>query len=99
MNHIDKRTNSPAYRRKLKKFTEAIKSYRKLVKIPGQAPKLKANVSPRELANYNDKNALRPDRAMIRYFLALTESGSDRRQPAAPRENENTSSDSNTIQS
>ena len=80
MNHTDKRTNSYSYRRKLKKLTEAIKSYRGLKKIPGQPPKLKSSASPRELADYSDKNQFRVDRSTIRYFLlAMEGSNTDRR--------------------
>ena len=86
MNHTDKRTNSPSYRRKLKKFTEAIKSYRGLTKIPGQPPKLKSSVSPRELADYNDKNQFRVDRSTIRYFLFALEGSNADRRPAKTEE-------------
>ena len=86
MNYTDKRTNSPAYRRKLKKFTEAIKSYRGLTKIPGQPPKLKSSVSPRELADYNDKNQFRVDRSTIRYFLFALEGSNADRRPAKTEE-------------
>ena len=86
MSYIDKRTNSPAYRRKLKKFTEAIKSYRGLTKIPGQPPKLKSSASPRELADYNDKNQFRVDRSTIRYFLFALEGSNADRRPAKTEE-------------
>jgi hypothetical protein len=86
MIYIDKRTNSPAYRRKLKKFTEAIKSYRGLTKIPGQPPKLKSSASPRELADYNDKNQFRVDRSTIRYFLFAMEGSNAERRPAKTEE-------------
>lgn len=86
MSNNDKRTNSPAYRRKLKKFTEAIKSYRGLTKIPGQPPKLKSSASPRELADYKDKNQFRVDRSTIRYFLNVMEGSNADRRPAKTEE-------------
>ena len=86
MSYIDKRTNSPAYRRKLKKFTEAIKSYRGLTKIPGQPPKLKSSASPRELADYHNKNQYRVDRSTIRYFLLAMEGSNTDRRPAKTEE-------------
>jgi len=86
MSNNDKRTNSPAYRRKLKKFTEAIKSYRGLTKIPGQPPKLKSSASPRELADYKDKNQFRVDRSTIRYFLNVMEGSNADRRPVKTEE-------------
>ena len=86
MSNNDKRTNSPAYRRKLKKFTEAIKSYRGLTKIPGQPLKLKSSASPRELADYKDKNQFRVDRSTIRYFLNVMEGSNADRRPAKTEE-------------
>jgi hypothetical protein len=86
MSNNDKRTNTSAYRRKLKKFTEAIKSYRGLAKIPGQPPKLKSSASPREIANYNDKNQFRVDRSTIRYFLLAMEGSNGDRRPAKTEE-------------
>ena len=79
MSHIDKKTNSAAFRRKIKKLTEMMKSYRQLRKIPGKPRKLKAATSTRELANYNDSNCRRIDRSTIRYFCSVLEGGSDRR--------------------
>lgn len=90
MSYIDKRTNSPSYRRKLKKFTEIIKSYRGLKKIPGQPSKLKTSgpgaASARELADYNDKNRFRVDRSTIRYFLWELEGSNADRRPAKTEE-------------
>ena len=82
MSHIDKKTNSTAYRRKIKKLTEMMKSYRQLRKIPGQPGKLKASASARERAIFNDLNCRRIDRSTIRYFCSVLEGGSDRRSQA-----------------
>lgn len=82
----NKQTNSAMYRRKLKKFTEAIKSYRGLTKIPGQPPKLKSTVSARELADYNDKNQFRVDRSTLCYFLFAVESSNAERRAAKTEE-------------
>ena len=82
MSNTDKRTTSPAYRRKLKKFTEAIKTLRGLKKIPGQPPKLKSSASARELADYNDSHCYRVDRSTIQYFCSALDGGSDRRSQA-----------------
>jgi hypothetical protein len=82
MNDYDKKTNSTGFRRKLKKFTEAIKSLRNLDKIPGKPKQLKSTSTQKEKEAHAAAIAMIPDRATLRWFCIPYGNDSDRRQPA-----------------
>ena len=52
---------SPNYRKKIKRITEAAKTYRNILngKVPNRVKLGKSNPTDRELQDFNKKNALR----------------------------------------
>jgi hypothetical protein len=82
MNDYDKKTNSTGFRRKLKKFTEAIKSLRNLDKIPGKPKQLKSTATQKEKEAHAKLLSMIPDRGTIRWFCIPYGAESDRRQSA-----------------
>ena len=73
--------NSPNYRKKIKRITEAAKTYRNILngKVPNRVKLGKSNPTDRELQDFNKKNALRLDKECLHYFAQPNDPGQERR--------------------
>jgi len=72
---------SPNYRKKIKRITEAAKTYRNILngKVPNRVKLGKSNPTDRELQDFNKKNALRLDKECLHYFAQPNDPGQERR--------------------
>jgi len=72
--------NSPNYRKKIKRITEAAKTYHGIFsKVPRRVKLNKSNPTDRELQEFNKKNAIKLDKECLHYFAQPNDPSQERR--------------------
>ena len=72
---------SPNYRKKIKRITEAAKTFHKLIdkKVPRRVKLSKSNPTDKELQEFNRNNSTRLDKECLHYFAQPNDPSQERR--------------------